>query len=97
MGGDGIASNYDTLKPWASISRSFGGISMVIPNVRVSESYVRGINGYSNGIVPKLRNSIGLLATPTKVVMRGRFRFLCSWILGMRMYLISLNRRSHEG
>ena len=64
---------------------------MVIPNVHVSESYVRRRNGYSNGIVPTLRNSIGLLATRTKVVMRGRFHLLCIWIPGMRMYSISLS------
>ena len=95
--GDGIASNYDTLKPWASISKSVGGVSMVIPNVHVSESYVRGLNGYSNDSVPRLRNSIGLLATLTKVVMRGRFRLLCIWIPGMQMYSTSLNWRNPEG
>eukprot|EP00913_Durusdinium_trenchii_P034438 g32219.t1 len=40
----------------ALISKSAGGIGVAISNVRASGSYIRGTNGYSNGLVPMLRN-----------------------------------------
>ncbi|CAD7927793.1 unnamed protein product [Amoebophrya sp. A25] len=52
---DSIDGIYDTLKRCAKISKSAGGIGVAISNVRASGSYIRGTNGYSNGLVPMLR------------------------------------------
>merc|ERR1719440_2495599 len=38
------------------ISKCAGGIGVAISNVRASGSYIRGTNGYSNGLLPMLRN-----------------------------------------
>merc|ERR1711957_1120657 len=56
MQSDSIDGIYDTLKRCALISKSAGGIGCAISNVRASGSYIRGTNGYSNGLVPMLRN-----------------------------------------
>merc|ERR1719311_723935 len=56
MQSDSIEGIYSTLKQCALISKSAGGIGVAISNVRAAGSYVRGTNGYSNGIVPMLRN-----------------------------------------
>ena len=56
MKDDSIEGIYDTLKQCALISKSAGGIGVAISNVRASGSYIRGTNGYSNGLVPMLRN-----------------------------------------
>jgi len=53
---DSIDGIYDTLKQCALISKSAGGIGVAISNVRSKGSYIRGTNGYSNGLVPMLRN-----------------------------------------
>merc|ERR1719413_116429 len=53
---DSIEGIYDTLKQCALISKSAGGIGVAISNIRAQGSYIRGTNGYSNGIVPMLRN-----------------------------------------
>jgi len=53
---DSIEGIYNTLKQCALISKSAGGIGVACSNVRAEGSYVRGTNGYSNGIVPMLRN-----------------------------------------
>lgn len=53
---DSIDGIYDTLKKCALISKSAGGIGVAISNVRASGSYIRGTNGYSNGLVPLLKN-----------------------------------------
>ena len=55
MKGDSIEGIYDTLKSCACISKFAGGIGLSIHNIRASQSYVAGTNGYSNGIVPMLR------------------------------------------
>jgi len=52
---DSIDGIYDTLKHCAVISKYAGGIGISISNVRASQSYIRGTNGTSNGIVPMLR------------------------------------------
>lgn len=52
---DSIDGIYDTLKNCAVISKYAGGIGLAIHNVRASQSYIRGTNGSSNGIVPMLR------------------------------------------
>jgi len=53
---DSIDGIYDTLKRCALISKSAGGIGCAVSNVRASGSYIRSTNGYSNGLVPMLRN-----------------------------------------
>lgn len=55
MKDDSIDGIYDTLKTTALISKSAGGIGIAIHNIRAKESYIRGTNGVSNGIVPMLR------------------------------------------
>lgn len=52
---DSIEGIFDTLKQCAIISKSAGGIGINIHNIRASGSFIRGTNGYSNGIVPMLR------------------------------------------
>lgn len=55
MKSDSIDGIYDTLKQCAIISKYAGGIGLSIHNIRGSNSYIRGTNGSSNGIVPMLR------------------------------------------
>ncbi|HLP34402.1 MAG TPA: ribonucleoside-diphosphate reductase subunit alpha [Amoebophilaceae bacterium] len=53
---DSIEGIYNTLTQCAKISQSAGGIGLSIHNIRATGSYIRGTNGFSNGIVPMLRN-----------------------------------------
>jgi ribonucleoside-diphosphate reductase alpha subunit len=53
---DSIAGIYDTLKQCAMISKCAGGIGVAMSNIRAAGSYIRGTNGYSNGLIPMLRN-----------------------------------------
>merc|ERR1719161_2938871 len=55
MKADDIGGIYDTLKQCAQISKSAGGIGCAISEIRATGSYIRGTNGYSNGLVPMLR------------------------------------------
>jgi ribonucleoside-diphosphate reductase alpha subunit len=55
MKDDSIDGIYDTLKNCAVISKYAGGIGLSIHNIRAAQSYIRGTNGTSNGIVPMLR------------------------------------------
>jgi ribonucleoside-diphosphate reductase alpha subunit len=55
MKDDSIEGIYDTLKITALISKSAGGIGINIHNIRAKDSYIRGTNGVSNGIIPMLR------------------------------------------
>jgi ribonucleoside-diphosphate reductase alpha chain len=55
MQDDSIDGIYETLSLTAKISKSAGGIGFSIHNVRAKDSYIRGTNGISNGIVPMLR------------------------------------------
>ncbi len=52
---DSIEGIYDTIKECAVISKHAGGIGVNIHDVRASQSYIRGSNGTSNGIVPMLK------------------------------------------
>ncbi|CAM9107094.1 unnamed protein product [Sphacelaria rigidula] len=52
---DSIGGIYDTLKNCAMISKYAGGIGISVHDVRASNSYIRGTNGTSNGLVPMLR------------------------------------------
>merc|ERR1712003_579036 len=56
MKDDSIEGIYDTLKQCAMISKCAGGIGVAVSNIRAKGSYIRGTNGYSNGLVPLLRN-----------------------------------------
>jgi len=53
---DSINGIYNTLKQCAKISQSAGGIGLSIHNIRGTGSYIKGTNGFSNGIIPMLRN-----------------------------------------
>ncbi|DBA04314.1 TPA: hypothetical protein N0F65_002076 [Lagenidium giganteum] len=55
MQDDSIEGIYDTLKQAACISKWAGGIGISMHNIRATNSYIRGTNGSSNGIVPMLR------------------------------------------
>jgi len=55
MKGDSIQGIYGTLKECAMISKCAGGIGVAVSEIRASGSYIRGTNGYSNGLVPMLR------------------------------------------
>lgn len=55
MKDDSIEGIYDTLKQCACISKYAGGIGLSVHNIRATNSYIRGTNGSSNGIVPMLR------------------------------------------
>ena len=55
MKDDSIEGIYETLKQTAIISKSAGGIGLAVHAIRATESYIRGTNGYSNGLVPMLR------------------------------------------
>ncbi len=52
---DSIDGIYTTLKTCALISKYAGGIGLSIHNIRATNSYIRGTQGISNGIVPMLR------------------------------------------
>ena len=55
MKDDSLEGIYDTLFDCAMISKSAGGIGLSIHKIRASGSYIKGTNGYSNGIVPMLK------------------------------------------
>ena len=55
MKDDSIDGIYDTLKQCACISKFAGGIGLSVHNIRAANSYIRGTNGTSNGIVPMLK------------------------------------------
>ena len=52
---DSVHGIYDTLKDCALISKYSGGIGLHIHDIRCNNSFIKGTNGYSNGIVPMLR------------------------------------------
>jgi len=55
MKDDSIDGIYETLTLTAKISKSAGGIGLNVHNIRAKESYIKGTNGVSNGLVPMLR------------------------------------------
>lgn len=55
MQDDSIDGIYDTLKTCALISKSAGGIGVTSHCIRAKESYIKGTNGHSNGLVPMLK------------------------------------------
>ena len=52
---DSINGIYNTLKQCAVVSKHAGGIGLSIHNIRAANSYIRGTNGSSNGVVPMLK------------------------------------------
>lgn len=52
---DSIEGIFDTLKTIAIISKASGGIGVAISDIRATDSYIRGTNGYSNGLIPMLK------------------------------------------
>lgn len=52
---DSIDGIYDTLKQCAMVSKCAGGVGLAVHKIRAKESYIRGTNGSSNGLVPMLR------------------------------------------
>lgn len=56
MQDDSIEGIYETLKRCAIISKNAGGIGLDTNIIRSENSYIAGTNGYSNGLVPMLRN-----------------------------------------
>jgi len=52
---DSVEGIYDSLKKCAMISKYAGGIGIWAHDIRASDSYIKGTNGISNGIVPMLR------------------------------------------
>jgi len=55
MKDDSIDGIYSTLKDCALISQSAGGIGLSIHDIRAKGTFIKGTNGYSNGIVPMLK------------------------------------------
>jgi ribonucleoside-diphosphate reductase alpha chain len=52
---DNVEGIYKTVTDVAKISKWAGGIGVHISNIRAKNSYIRGTNGQSNGIMPMLR------------------------------------------
>uniref|UniRef100_A0A6C0EW60 ribonucleoside-diphosphate reductase n=1 Tax=viral metagenome TaxID=1070528 RepID=A0A6C0EW60_9ZZZZ len=55
MEDDSLDGIYNTLHDCASISKYAGGIGLHIHNIRANNSFIKGTNGHSTGIVPMLR------------------------------------------
>ena len=55
MRDDSIEGIFETLQQCAVISKNAGGIGLSTHWIRSTSSYIRGTNGYSNGLVPMLR------------------------------------------
>ena len=55
MQDDSIKGIYKTLSDCAQISKHAGGIGLSVHDIRATDSYISGTNGYSNGLVPMLR------------------------------------------
>jgi ribonucleoside-diphosphate reductase alpha chain len=52
---DSITGIYKTLTDCALISQNAGGIGLNIHKIRAKGSYIKGTNGFSNGIIPMLK------------------------------------------
>ena len=56
MSDDSIKGIYKTLSDVALISQHAGGLGINMHNIRAKGSFIAGSRGYSNGLVPMLRN-----------------------------------------
>ena len=52
---DSVKGIYKTVSDCALISAGAGGIGLCLSKIRSKNSYIRGTNGYSNGIIPLCR------------------------------------------
>ena len=52
---DSLDGIYNTLHDCANISKYSGGVGLHIHNIRANNSFIKGTNGHSTGIVPMLR------------------------------------------
>ncbi|CDW78567.1 ribonucleoside-diphosphate reductase [Stylonychia lemnae] len=52
---DSIDGIFETLRQIAVISKAAGGIGVSVSDIRAADSYIRGTNGYSNGLIPMLK------------------------------------------
>ena len=52
---DSVKGIYKTISDIAEISACAGGIGLSLSKIRSKNSYIRGTNGYSNGIIPLCR------------------------------------------
>jgi ribonucleoside-diphosphate reductase alpha subunit len=55
MKDDSIEGIFDTLKESAQISKNAGGIGIAASKIRATGTYIRGTNGFSNGLIPFLK------------------------------------------
>lgn len=55
MQDDSIDGIYKTLHQTALISKAAGGIGLSVHNIRATGTYIKGTNGYSNGLLPMLK------------------------------------------
>ena len=55
MSEDSIPGIFETLSDIAQISKSGGGLSVAVHNIRASGSFITKSRGFSNGLVPMLR------------------------------------------
>ena len=53
--GDSVKGIYKTIGDCAEISAGAGGIGLCLSKIRSKNSYIRGVNGKSNGIIPLCR------------------------------------------
>lgn len=83
---DSIPGIYKTLSDCALISQSAGGIGINIHKIRAKGSYIKGTNGYSNGIIPMLK----VFNETARYVDQGeasvRVQLLCILNPGMLMF-----------
>ncbi len=52
---DSVKGIYKCISDCAEISAGAGGIGLCLSTIRAKNSYIRGVNGYSNGIIPLCR------------------------------------------
>jgi ribonucleotide reductase alpha subunit len=64
---DSIEGIYRTISDCASISKKAAGIGIAVHKIRAAGSYIKGTNGFSNGLVPMLR----VFNTTAKYVDQG--------------------------
>ncbi|KAI9916235.1 hypothetical protein PsorP6_017936 [Peronosclerospora sorghi] len=91
MQDDSIESIYDTLKQCACISKWAGGIGISMHNIRVTNSYIRGTNGSSNGIIPMLRVFMTRPSMWIKAVGSEKDRLPSTWSRSMQTCSSFLN------
>lgn len=98
MEDDSIEGIFNSLKDCALISKNAGGIGMHIHNIRSRNSYIKGTNGTSTGIIPMLR----VFNNTAKYVNQGGKRngsiaiFLEPWHADIESFLELRKNHGHE-